>query len=318
MHHGTCVTHVPWWMSGSLTPGGRENVPGIPGACATRNFTYLARDPWPVKCGMKLIISSQTSTAATWESISNLIPHFMIGTITYPCLAPDWLWTGFTSKLKQWHHITVITSQNTDNDCFFNYFLYVMAKQRNIEVLHYCPFVRRSISIVAEQVLLCSGSIYLHGTILIPASIINHIPSKVCDESTYPLSNFNCRNVEVREWISNFIPHFTRHMIIYPFWDLSYPICKNGWLEAMTCDTKTHTIYCTFGTAWFITSPINWQFVRAIAKDMKCFNSVWRGLVCVTGQCSKYNVGGNWSVISSHILWWVWLLIHSGITVNPC
>ena len=43
MHHGTCVTHVPWWMSGLLTPGGGENVPGIPGACATRNFTYLVR-----------------------------------------------------------------------------------------------------------------------------------------------------------------------------------------------------------------------------------------------------------------------------------
>ena len=34
MHHGTCVTHVPWCMSGSLTRGGRENVPGIPDACA--------------------------------------------------------------------------------------------------------------------------------------------------------------------------------------------------------------------------------------------------------------------------------------------
>ena len=34
MHHGTCVTHVPWCMSGSLTRGGGENVPGIPGACA--------------------------------------------------------------------------------------------------------------------------------------------------------------------------------------------------------------------------------------------------------------------------------------------
>ena len=34
MHHGTCVTHVPWCMSGSLTRGGEENVPGIPGACA--------------------------------------------------------------------------------------------------------------------------------------------------------------------------------------------------------------------------------------------------------------------------------------------
>ena len=34
MHHGTCVTHVPWCMSGSLTCGGGGNVPGIPGACA--------------------------------------------------------------------------------------------------------------------------------------------------------------------------------------------------------------------------------------------------------------------------------------------
>ena len=34
MHHGTCVAHVPWCMSGSLTCGNGENVPGIPGACA--------------------------------------------------------------------------------------------------------------------------------------------------------------------------------------------------------------------------------------------------------------------------------------------
>ena len=45
MHHGTCVAHVPWCMSGSLTRGGGENVPGIPGACTTSNFTYLARGP---------------------------------------------------------------------------------------------------------------------------------------------------------------------------------------------------------------------------------------------------------------------------------
>ena len=42
-HHGTCVTHVPLCMSGSLTRGGGENVPGIPSACANRNFMYLAR-----------------------------------------------------------------------------------------------------------------------------------------------------------------------------------------------------------------------------------------------------------------------------------
>ena len=34
MHHGTCVTHVPWCMSGSLTRGCGENVPGIRSACA--------------------------------------------------------------------------------------------------------------------------------------------------------------------------------------------------------------------------------------------------------------------------------------------
>ena len=48
MHHETCVTHVPWCMPGSLSSSflwcrWRGNVPGIPGACATLNFTYLVR-----------------------------------------------------------------------------------------------------------------------------------------------------------------------------------------------------------------------------------------------------------------------------------
>ena len=36
----------PWCISGPLNCSGGENVPGIPGACATRNFKYLARAPW--------------------------------------------------------------------------------------------------------------------------------------------------------------------------------------------------------------------------------------------------------------------------------
>ena len=35
------------------------------------------------------------------------------------------------------------------------------------------------------------------------------------DEITYPFSNFNGCTVEVWEWISNFIPHFTGHVITY-------------------------------------------------------------------------------------------------------
>ena len=45
MHHGTCVMRVPGCMSGSLTHCDGENVPGIPSACATRNFTYLVGGP---------------------------------------------------------------------------------------------------------------------------------------------------------------------------------------------------------------------------------------------------------------------------------
>ena len=45
MNRGTCVTHVPWCMSRSITHGGGENVPSIPVACATGNFTYLERGP---------------------------------------------------------------------------------------------------------------------------------------------------------------------------------------------------------------------------------------------------------------------------------
>ena len=45
MHHGTCITDVPWCILGSLTHDGGENVHGVPGACATRSFTYLERGP---------------------------------------------------------------------------------------------------------------------------------------------------------------------------------------------------------------------------------------------------------------------------------
>ena len=50
------------------------------------------------------------------------------------------------------------------------------------------------------------GPFYLHGLTLIPAWIRNHMPSKMWDEITYPLPNFNGFTVEVWESISHFIP----------------------------------------------------------------------------------------------------------------
>ena len=46
MHHGMCVMHMPWCMSGSLTRGAGENARDTVVACVTRNFTYLVRGPW--------------------------------------------------------------------------------------------------------------------------------------------------------------------------------------------------------------------------------------------------------------------------------
>ena len=59
LHHVTCVTHVPWCMSRSLTRGVWENVSDIPGACATRNFTYLVKSPRHGMLGNKIFHPSE-------------------------------------------------------------------------------------------------------------------------------------------------------------------------------------------------------------------------------------------------------------------
>ena len=73
IHHGTCVTHVPWCMSRSLTRGVGENVPGIPGACATYNFTYPARGTWKLKLLIRLHSEREkitTGCLSHWTLIS--------------------------------------------------------------------------------------------------------------------------------------------------------------------------------------------------------------------------------------------------------
>ena len=70
-----------------------------------------------------------------------------------------------------------------------------------------------------------SDPFYQHDLTLIPAWISNLISYKMWGEITYPLPNFNGATVEVWEWISNFTPHFTGHVITYPcrahiLWDI--------------------------------------------------------------------------------------------------
>ena len=78
MHHGTCVTHVPWCMSGSLTRGGGESVPDIPGACAIRKFAYLVRGP--------LRAMYEASFLFFWRKIPRDIERgYSVGYNSYQC-----------------------------------------------------------------------------------------------------------------------------------------------------------------------------------------------------------------------------------------
>ena len=48
----------------------------------------------------------------------------------------------------------------------------------------------------------------------ITAWMNNHILYKGWDEISYPFQNFNGCTVEVWDWICNFIPHFTEHVVL--------------------------------------------------------------------------------------------------------
>ena len=60
----TCITARAWRtcrdvcrdrkLAVSFEVGGGENVPGLPGACAIRNFTYLVRGPCHINCITKI------------------------------------------------------------------------------------------------------------------------------------------------------------------------------------------------------------------------------------------------------------------------
>ena len=102
MHHGTCVTHVPWCMSGSLTRGGGENLPGNPIACANRNFTNLV---WrimrrePVKCFVWLteFIGSLVDTLTVSLHSPNGLPLGVVQETVGKILKTARILTGYVS-----------------------------------------------------------------------------------------------------------------------------------------------------------------------------------------------------------------------------
>ena len=70
MHHGTCGTHVPWYMSRLLTRGGGENVPGIPGACAPAILRI-----WQEAHGTYAVIDGSNYAVRTLNNKFHYAPH---------------------------------------------------------------------------------------------------------------------------------------------------------------------------------------------------------------------------------------------------
>ena len=104
MHHGTCVTHVPWCILGSLTSGflwsrWRKNVPSIPGACAKHNFTYLVRGP---------CTSSISHNASLQNRNMHKYPHFCSGVVRCVifayCAILSWVSCGGPASFKRQKH----------------------------------------------------------------------------------------------------------------------------------------------------------------------------------------------------------------------
>ena len=79
---------------------------------------------------------------------------------------------------------------------------------------YYANLNTHDIEIRWEPLLDYSGLFYIHGLTLIPARISDYIHYKVWNEISYSFPNFNSADVEVLEWISNFISHCTAHVII--------------------------------------------------------------------------------------------------------
>ena len=95
MHHGTCVTHVPWWMQGSLTSRllwsrFREKRSRLSRRIRNPQFNVSDKRPMPPSCYPQIFWFVQKTVYSGWTQI---IPLKGVNAIPVnapvPCIAID-------------------------------------------------------------------------------------------------------------------------------------------------------------------------------------------------------------------------------------
>ena len=101
MHPGTCVTHVPWCMSGSLTRAGGENFPGILGACAPAILAIwqVAHDVMTWKAFRIIGSFWGESFGHTRPSIEQMVELLCVETLWHSCHVTEMYWVEKTGTL---------------------------------------------------------------------------------------------------------------------------------------------------------------------------------------------------------------------------
>ena len=148
-----------------------------------------------------------------------------------------------------------------------------------------------------------------------PSMLNNCINYKVWDACTHSFPNVNTEAVAVREWISYFIPQFTRHVISYPLLELKViHISKMGQGSKTICfsqtSSKSKLVDCLPKAEIHLTIiPPSIRVVLLISTDMLTLNRrfIYRlhpvlthgGLVTPNGDI---NMGLNW-LRQWHVAW---------------
>ena len=118
------------------------------------------------------------------------------------------------------------------------------------------------------------------------------------DEITYPFPNFNGCTVELWKWISNFTPHFTWHVITYPWlkmisvnltrsiYVVAVQIRFETWISTCECPHKNGQYLKKFSNAYITGKFSDFLFVPRGSIDNKSV-IVQHGAQQATIRCLK-------------------------------